>query len=93
MLPDWLAHPSIIQAGLKHQKLDQSEEIDYSGFEILDKDLREKLSEQGIKSFFPGISNSFENRNWKGNTFIVFCYHLIAKNTENYNLKICTELK
>ncbi|KAK7481852.1 hypothetical protein BaRGS_00026878 [Batillaria attramentaria] len=54
VLPDWLAHPSIIQADLKRRKCaapgDQEGDPD---MKILDEELQKRLHENGIHSFFP----------------------------------------
>ncbi|PVD33916.1 hypothetical protein C0Q70_05178 [Pomacea canaliculata] len=53
-LPDWLANPSVIKAGLKRQKIDRDVARESeSDMAILDEDLRNKLQKNDISRFFP----------------------------------------
>ena len=49
MLPEWLAQPSVITADIR------SKRVDLKDIEGLDDHILEKLKENGITYFFPGI--------------------------------------
>lgn len=54
VLPDWLAHPSIIQAELKRRKqTTQDDTVEDTDMKILDTDLQQRLHGNGIHRFFP----------------------------------------